>query len=423
MRRRTRSTALIPTVGALTGALLLVGCGGGSGGGGGSQEGDTTTLTWQMWSGSEVETEALDRLSEMVTEQHPDLTLELRTSTFPDYWTRLAAQASGGDTGCILGVQGPRAPSIEQLLVPLDAAKLEEAGIDLAEFEPAIVEGTQVGGTQVAIPYDLGPLIVYYNTDLFAAAGVPTPALGWTLADFEAAARALTADGRYGFTMVPTVDQVMAWSLTRHGVQPVTEDGTLAVDSPEMVETITWLQGLTAEGVMPPLPATDDTAYALNEFVAGQSAMVVDGPWQLGFVGGEAAFEAGIVPMPAGEAGSATSVAGSGFGVSAECPYPEEALRAIAVLTGPEAQQYLAESGRAFPSRPAQQQFWFRGELAQAEEGLTAANETGVAYRSTKNWTQVSQVFQQNGIPALNGQQTAEEFLGTVQSQTEAGSR
>src|SRR5829696_4709637 len=120
--RRLRLTALVGAAALL--ALSLASCGdsGEGSAAGGSESGGVTTLTWQMWSGSQIETEALNHLSEMVTQKHPDIKLTLQTSTFPDYWTKLAAQASGGHVGCILGVQGPRAPSITQLLLPLDEA-------------------------------------------------------------------------------------------------------------------------------------------------------------------------------------------------------------------------------------------------------------------------------------------------------------
>jgi multiple sugar transport system substrate-binding protein len=110
-------------------------------------------------------------------------------------------------------------------------------------------------------------------------------------------------------------------------------------------------------------------------------------------------------------------VAGSGFGISQTCPDPDKALQAIAVLTGPEALQYLAEQGRAFPARTAQQESWFSPELAGAKDGLQAAIKNGVPAPATENYTQVSQLFQQYGVEAVNGQQSVPDFLNTVQQQ------
>ncbi len=419
MVRRTRGTTLLAAAAIAAATMATAACGGGGGSGaGGSQQGSATTLTWQMWSGSQVETTALNKLSSMVTAKYPDIKLKIQSSTFGDYWTRLAAQASGGDVGCLLGVQAARGPSIKQLLLPLTSDRLSKAGIDLSQFDPTIVTALQSGGTQLAVPYDLGPLVMFYNADAFKKANLSEPKIGWTQADFEKDAKALTQGNQYGYAIFPTPDQVMAWSLALHGVQPVSKDGKLQMDSPQMQQTVSWLQGLVKQKVAPTLPATNDTSYSLNQFVAGNVAMDVDGPWQIGFVKQQAKFEVGIAPMPAGPNGTASPVNGSGFGISASCPYPDQALKALSVLTGPDALAYLGEAGRAYPARTAQQDTWYQGDLKSAKAPLTEAIKTGEPYRSTPNWTQVSQLFQQYGVPALNGQQTAQQFLTTVQQQS-----
>ncbi|WP_203580984.1 ABC transporter substrate-binding protein [Microbacterium hibisci] len=380
-----------------------------------------TTLTFSMWAGSTPETEALETLVGMVEDEYPDIKLKLETAPFNDYWTRLAAQASGGTEACILGVQSPRTSSIKDLLLPLDSDALSAAGIDLDDFDQAIVEATQVDGEQYAVPYDLGPLVVFYNADALAEAGVEPPAADWTVEDFEAAAAALSGEGKYGYAVNPTLDTATAWSLTLAGEQGVAADGTLQLDDPAMVEAVEFMQKLVADGSAPQLPATSDSYNALNSFVAGDAAMAVDGPWQLAYIAEQAGFDYGVAPIPAGPDGSATPVAGSGYGVSASCEYPEEALQAISVLTGPEAQTALAEMGRAYPSRTAEQPAYFQGDYEVAQEALAAAAEGGQPLRSTSNFTQVNALFNQYAVSALNGDMTAEDFLGTVQSQTEAG--
>ena len=62
-------------------------------------------------------------------------------------------------------------------------------------------------------------------------------------------------------------------------------------------------------------------------------------------------FTVGMAPVPAREAGSITLRAGSGFGISTTSAHKDEAWKAIQVMTGPEAEQYLAEAGRAFAAR------------------------------------------------------------------------
>jgi multiple sugar transport system substrate-binding protein len=403
---------------AATAALAMATTACGSGGGSGSTTVDgRTTLVWNMWSGSTAEVEAWNHLAGMVTAAHPDIALDFQTSSFNDYWTKLAAQASGGDTGCIVGVQSYRAPSIAPLLVPLDDM-LAGAGVEAGEFDQSIWQALQVDGAQLAVPYDFGPLVMFYNADRFRAAGVPVPTIDWTVEDFLSAAQSLTTGGKYGFAVYPTIDSVIPWSLSMQGAEPVTPDGQLDLTQEGFAAAVQWYADLVSQlEVAPQVAASNDPTPALSSFIAGDAAMVVDGPWQLVNVMDQAAFEVGVAPIPAGDAGSHSQVAGSGFGISQTCPDPEKALQAIAVLTGPEALQYLAEQGRAFPARTAQQESWFSPELAGAKDGLQSAVKNGVPAPATENYQQVNQLFMQYGVQAVNGQQSVPDFLNTVQQQ------
>ncbi len=401
---------------AATLALVLAACGSGGGGGSTTANGHTT-LTWNMWSGSTSEVDAWNHLSQMVTAKYPDTSLEFQTSSFNDYWTKLAAQASGGNTGCILGVQSLRARSIAPLLVPLDDL-LANAGINPADYDQSIWKGLQVDGQQLAIPYDFGPQVMYFNVDRFREAGVPVPSVNWTQQDFLSAAQSLTSGGKYGFALYPTIDTVIPWSLSLTGTDPVTQDGKLDLTQQGFVDAVQWYTDLVNKlHVAAPVAASSDPTPALSSFVAGDAAMVVDGPWQLVNLVKQANFEVGVLPMPAGPSGSHSQVAGSGFGISQTCADPEKALQAIAVLTGPDALQYLAEQGRAYPARTAQQDAWFSPQLANAKPGLQAAIANSVVSPPTENYTQVSQLFTQYGVQAVNGQQSVPDFLSSVQQQ------
>ena len=181
------------------------------------------------------------------------------------------------------------------------------------------------------------------------------------------------------------------------------------------MSTVEWYTGLvTEQQVAAPITATPPS-LALDRFAAGDAAMVVDGPWQTINISGQADFEVGIAPMPAGDNGSVSQVAGSGFGISETCENPEAAMKAISVMTGPDALQYLAEQGRAYPARTAQQEVWFTAELTGVQEGLEAAITNSVTPQSTANYTQVSALFSQYAVEAVNGQRDATTCLESVQ--------
>ena len=64
-----------------------------------------------------------------------------------------------------------------------------KAGIKAEDYAPSITEGLRYEGKQVALPYDVGPFVIFYNKDAFKAAGLKEPAIGWTTDDFMSDAK------------------------------------------------------------------------------------------------------------------------------------------------------------------------------------------------------------------------------------------
>jgi len=111
--------------------------------------------------------------------------------------------------------------------------------------------------------------------------------------------------------------------------------------------------------------------------------------------------------------------AGSGFGISASSKHKDEAWKAIQVLTSAEAEQYLAENGRALPARTAQQSFWFdvaAKDVAGAKETLAYAMEHSKPYPIGNNWNTVENLMTQYLPLALAGSEPAAKTMETIQN-------
>jgi len=161
-----------------------------------------------------------------------------------------------------------------------------------SDFPEGVWSRGEWNGQRYSIPLDASPLVLYYNKDMFQAAGVDEPGTDPMTADqFDAAFTALKTSGVQpisigtGFqagVLFHTLIYQMGGSLTN-------EEGTEATfNSPEGVQALTKLQqlrndsGSTASGTGDP---------EVQEFSSGKSAMVIHGPWhisnliQLPFVG------------------------------------------------------------------------------------------------------------------------------------------
>jgi multiple sugar transport system substrate-binding protein len=396
--------------GASAAALALSACGG-SGGSSGGSSGSGGALSWFMWSGSTQEVDAWKHVAQ-IAGQKAGKNITFQTASFNDYWTKLTSQAASGKSADIVSLQSLRAPQFAQLFVPLDD-RLSAMGVDPSAFDSSIFDGLKVGGKLLALPYDFGPLVIFYNRTAFQQAGLPLPAAGWTQDDFTTAAKKLTSGSTYGFFASSTIDAVIPWVMSQHGQQAVTSDGKLDIDNAAWRDTLNWYRSLVAGmKVAAPIPAAGSQGAATNQFLAGNAAMNIDGPWSLINAKATAKFDVGIAPMPVGGSGSKTVTAGSGFGVSKSCSDPDTAAKAVAGLTGVDAETYLGQQGRAFPARTAQQASWYSGNnLQDAKAVMDASIQNSEPYRTTAKWTQVNNAWSKYAVPAFNGDGSVDDLI------------
>ncbi|MFF4761120.1 ABC transporter substrate-binding protein [Streptomyces sp. NPDC001292] len=381
-----------------------------------------------MWASGADEEKQLKHLASLVTQEYPDIKLDLKTAPFKDYFTKLQTQAAGGDQPCIVSMQSLRLSGFADLMEPLDDDLEGATGTD--GFEPAALKALQWDGKQYALPMDLASMLMYYNKDAFAKARLPEPKSGWTVVDFEKAAKSLTKNGKTGFALSFSDLHSLTMALTYNGARPVTADAKAQLDDPAMVKALTWYAGLATKAKAASVPASSsDGAWAETQFVNGNAMMAVDGTWNLGSNTSQAKFKVGVAPIPAGPGGSKTYVANSGFGISKSCAYKKEAVKALSVLTGPEAENYLAGQGRIFPARaaaqPAYEKFLIQqsgGKAETVKTGMKAVHDGlagGVPFLGTRNWDEINTLFSQYLLEAYTGSKTAQEALTTIQKKAE----
>jgi multiple sugar transport system substrate-binding protein len=405
MKKRFLAGAAI----AAASVLALTACS--SGGGTGSQTADS--LVWSMWISGQEDQAAWQTVADAV-KTSDDIDVTIQGAPFNDYWTKLRTQLTAGSAPCIVTIQSLRAANFTDVLLPLDDLAAD-ADVDLAEFDATALDAMKVDGELYALPYDTGPLLMFYNKTMFADAGVDLPAPGWTVDDFEAAGAAFKAEGKMLFA--PTVEDLLLESslLAYNGGRVVTEDGELDVTNPEFAEGLDWLSSLVEEGYA--TEASADGTADDNAFINGQVATYTDGPWSLLNQKSKATFDIGVVTLPAGDEATTFS-AGSGFGISKECANPEDAFTAIQTMTSEETLSKLGEEGRAFPARTAAQQSWFdNADIEGVQETFAAAQEGSVPLPGNKNSDQLAQLFAQYAIQAVNGQSPSADILSQISSQ------
>jgi len=374
------------------------------------------TLSWFMWTGSQAEADAWKALAANVTKQYPNINITFDTDSWPGYWAKLQIEIASGTTQDILSLQSLRREGYGSGFLPLDSYIKNDPNINISDFDKAILPNLTYQGHQIALPYDFGPEIVFYNRDMFDKHNVPYPKVGWTVADFVQAAQKLSGGGDYGFVNNVGIDAILPFVLSDGG-KYLDSNGKFDLTSPETVKAVQMLADLVKSGAAPQMVATNDSNWTQEQWLAGNVAMHVNGPWQIINFKNTAKFKFGIATDPVGSAGSVTVTAGSGFGVSKTTKYPEEAFKAVSVLTSPDSLKSLALAGRAFPARTSVQPSYYQatGVDPTFEPILTYAIQHAVPYTITPTWQQANDMISKALIPIYNGQVPVQQGLEQLQ--------
>jgi multiple sugar transport system substrate-binding protein len=305
----------LASLGLVTGLLLLAACGGGAApatGATGSAGSATITLNyWQYVYQSKVN--AMDQLIQQFEAQNPGIHVQQTTFPYDQYNNKVAAAALAGNGPDIVNLYFGWLPKyvdagyLQPLPAPFDAAYIQ------SHFIPMVAQGVGFEGQYWALPMAVRTYAVFYNKDLFQAAGITTPPTTWQ--EFEQDAIRLTkrdAKGQYLQEGFSWEDQDQGHTLFKFALVPdwggqaySDNNHKVAYDSPQGVQAFTWFVGLnTKDHVGDPSFDTDqDTA-----FYHGKSAMLVSGSFFVGTLRANAPnLNWGVFPLP-GNDGRAVNV-------------------------------------------------------------------------------------------------------------------
>ena len=169
-----------------------------------------------------------------------------------------------------------RSLSQSDVLTDLTPYIRESGDLVPSEFFPMSLPVFQNRGRQMALPTEIVPIVVFYNRDLFDQAKIAYPDPGWTISDFQAAAKSFVKQpGAAGEVAGFVCDPASAvWPfLLAHGAEfPNVERDPSAreITSPSMVTGLQWFADLfVRERVAPPPP----TARQLALWFTGKAAM------------------------------------------------------------------------------------------------------------------------------------------------------
>lgn len=257
-----------------------------------------TIQFWNSFTGSDGD--ILREIVERFNEENTDgITIEMDIMPGATLSEKLAPALTTGTAPALL-LQGNMDVALYAKngnILPMDDF-FSVTGTDQADFMPAALEGLQYEGTQYMIPMQWFTQYLYYNKDLFEAAGIEKVPDTWE--EVAQAAEKITDPDKNVYGLGLAVSGGVCWFdslFLSNGGKVLSEDHTGSeVLSEANIASLQFIQNLAEQGY-----ATKGMTGADldNIMMADQLGMVINGPWMVaGLTESEINF--GVASIPRG---------------------------------------------------------------------------------------------------------------------------
>lgn len=151
-------------------AVLLTACGGGETASSGNAN-QPVTLRYMIWDQNQVP--AMNQIITEFKKTHANIDVKVDVTPYDQYWTKLETAVTGGSAGDVFWMNGPNIVKYasNDVLLPIDD-QISADKVDLKNYPDALVALYTVNGKHYALPKDFDTIGLWYNKQLFDAAGV-----------------------------------------------------------------------------------------------------------------------------------------------------------------------------------------------------------------------------------------------------------
>lgn len=290
------------------------------------------------------------------SEKYPDVNLELEAIPWNSYHDMLIAAAASGDLPDVYKIQPTWIPELKGLgaISELDGYIESWEGKDT--IPESMWESAKAGqDATYAWPHSLVVLYLYCRKSYFEEAGIEYPK---TMEEFYKACEALTKDTDgdgatdvYGFSMRGARGGHFMWAgLTLNdGIDFFNEDGSVALNTPEMVEANQKYLDIYLNGWAPKTAPTDGYTEIVQNFESGVAGMLVHHLNSAKEITDVLGDDVDVVPLPEGAAGRYLPSEPCHWAVSANSENAEEAVDFLKYASEPDTHKALCKNAGLVP--------------------------------------------------------------------------
>jgi multiple sugar transport system substrate-binding protein len=259
-------------------------------------------INYMTFSASPNYIEELEATIAAFEASHPGIKVKYETAGWEAYFTKLqtVVAANKAPDAFELNYENFVTYASKGALLDLGSLIAEDDGFDIGVYNPTALAAFAQDGRQYGLVESFSNVVLFYNKDLFDAAGVSYPTAEWTWKDELEAAQKLTdpSKGVWG-DFAPIQFWEFYKTIAQNGGSILSPDKkTVTIDSAQNIETLQWMiDKVTRYRVT---PSDIDMAGQASEdlFKAGKIAMLRTGIWLLGEFATNAKFSWDIALEP-----------------------------------------------------------------------------------------------------------------------------
>ncbi|MDR0518763.1 MAG: extracellular solute-binding protein [Clostridiales Family XIII bacterium] len=290
------------------------------------------------WMDTDPYKEQYEAAKAQFEEEFPGFTVELQSDPWGDWEQKYKTMFASGNAADVFMVNNPDFPSFANSGNLLALGDYVDAGY-FDSFFPG-VNGMYVWqNEQMAIPFTTDCRILWYNKDIFTAAGLDPEKPPTTWEELVTYAKAIEEKtDSYGFGMDLGLQEFPAQSLycaSSGDIIEVADDGSVTPN----VNTDEFKGYMNTLLEMKPTFEADYTILNHHDvaklFVEGQMGIIIGNTLNDTDIYDKEWYGQGLIPSIDGKTNGSF---GGGFGISisSECKYPEQAVRFAQIVTSPE---------------------------------------------------------------------------------------
>lgn len=310
--------------------------------------------------------------------------------------------------------------------LPLDRF-IQQDNLDMNQYNKGALSAAQFNGKQWAMPLYIDVGMLFYRKDI-----VKTPPKTWDQLIADAKKYQGKNGTKYGYAMQAKQYEGLVCNasefIASYGGNFV-KNGKVVVDSANTIKGLKEMKKIVDSGFVPKNVTTFTEPETENAFIQGQAVFARNWPYmwfdsqdksKSKIVG-----KVGVAPLPAGTAGSASSLGGWMVGINKYSKHPKAAWKFLKFMTGPQGEKINAIYGGKAPTVPS---LYKDPDVLKAnpffkQKGFQEALQNAVSRPVAANYQKISGIIQIEVSKMLAGKETAEQAAKNMKTKISAAQK